>query len=424
MAFNPFRNAKRRSDIYVRAWTRFAKRFEPDVADRKRWHKEHLLDVLNATIHENAEIPARYKKALDYGKIEAAYTEFDDDRASKKRKTNSAAKHLAKMLRHPFFEILQYSSMQNEGVLEDSDYSEALVSHIETLAFVTRNLHSSPAGVAAINHWIAESEVNESHFINQLIFPPRRLQPHVFKSVRWFSKGTFAVAESVFGKVIALREKTAKQVAEALFHVGIFETAEDALGGLKNQVLSLDDILDTLKLEPSGARFTKTQLIKIQEAKRIQSWLERDQSETTRWYASATKMRRVAFFMLDSFNVYLAYNAIKAATNERELMTATAGTAVATTFLVLKVVEHSVSRLSKTWRENPHGTKMWRVLRLAEGLGAVVFALVNISNALDAYRKGSARTGHSLLVAAGAEGIIASVYLTQIIVGAPFLGLS
>lgn len=269
MAHSPFRVAKRRSDLYVRSWGKFARRFAAEHAKPEQWQRDHLLQTINDTIHTNPSVPSKYKAAIKHSHFEKLYREYDRTHAKRSRALNDNAKRLGVSLRHPFFQLLQFASMEEEGVPSDAEYSEALVEHVRTLAFVTRNLHNSPGGTAIILNWIADSRSSPPHFVNRLIFPQRELPTHIFKTARWASKSLFSVMSEIYDRIIIARNKTALEVAESLFHVGVFESIEAAREGLKKQTLSLDDIKKTLKLAPDIPTFTEAQLLKVQKADQV-----------------------------------------------------------------------------------------------------------------------------------------------------------
>ncbi len=418
MATDPFHVARRRSDLYVKSRRAYLNVFEPKgPKNKKAAQKRELLFALNDTIVDNVGMPSKYKAALNDTKVSRESLEEKEKEATARRRFTERVEKLIEVLKSPFFSLLQYSSLSPENFDEETDrFSEALAEHIATLNHVMRHLDECAEGIALLNEWIDESKGSEAHFLNQFVLPPRSVRVHVFRTVRWMSKGTVGLIKDLFPKIVSRAKKSAEDAAKALHHLGVFETAEQALSMLGKHKVNLRELSASLNLRPGIGDKLDVTMFRKEALEKLEAFFDLGDSKIP-GITNIEIARTAAFTLLDGFNVALAFMAYADAKGEAAVRKATASGVAATTFLVVSIAEFGV----KAWKKGGSVPAATRAFAAARAVSGVIYGVLDVLEAEEAQKQGDNDRALALLAAATAEMCAAGILMYQAIAGAAVL---
>ena len=412
---DPFHIAERRSAHFVEARKAYIDRFEPrDEAKTDDWWKEQLLLALNDSIASNHRVDGKYRGALDEGRITKEIREYEDERLTLLADLNRAADDLVSALKNPYFAALQYGSLDEECYNPDFDHSEALAAHIKTLTHVLRLLDECCQGIDLISHWIREAQSNELHFINHIVFPSQPIRAHIFKTARWMSKSTVGLLTALFPTIVAALKPTAKEIAERLHLLGVFESRATALSCLTNKTSHITDIVAGFGLT-TGSRSVTYRAFLDKTADQVSEFVKADRSGVidVPSFPRTKLWKNRIFVLVDAINLALSFRAVLDAKGEQAIKKAAMGSAATLGFLGAALAEMAP------------GTTHRRVRIIAgvRGVCSLLYAALDFADAVDADAKGDHDRKLALIAAGTAELCMASIYLYAMLAGVPAVGI-
>lgn len=407
---DPFAIAERRSNLYVRQRREYADLFEPTGGERRKEVARIMLgQALNEAILEPPEAKSRYGKYLDISRMNKEIGAFEKRQTEMRKAFEKSGTSLSNHLLSPMFSLLQYASLEEEG-FDDGEFHDAALEHLHVLQTVLRALDKCKAGMELLYKWASESEESSHHFINRVVLPQSQLPIHLFRTGRWSSKTALSVLKVFAPRLAATRSKFLQKLTLGLVNLGVADAAKvkEAVEAVKMKV---GDIAGAVDLEGKASEVLEVEIFGKKMLGHLEGFLKYDNDNWRRLAKEYTKPAFLAVAVLDVFNVVLAWDAYRDAKGPEAVLKAGAGLAAASGFFLVSVAKPAVEIFMK---EGIGKTSALRALHLTNAVCGYIYCGLNVVNALDALDQDDKDRAAALALAAAAEFVVASVYLSML----------